>query len=191
MDRVFKACIDSSSSVLLVKEEEREFWGVYGEDAPEDLVGVLVSQFPSCSGWSFGHPEKSSALSVAMTATLKGVSTTGEARRGFLVDPCTSLRWGPNGRPLGLRLLEEVTPPCPEGQFSRLKHHIRVFGPRCVYANSSAPEWELWREIVTMPATMAGTDDVGLADLRRALRAEGWTEVSGPNGRWWKNPNWV
>lgn len=191
MDRVFKAYMDRSPSSLLVKEEEGGFWGVYEEDAPEDLVGVLVSRFPSRSGWSFGHPERNDELSVAMTATLEDASTTGEVYRGLLVDPRTALRWGPDGKPLKLWVMEEVTPPCPEGQFSRLKHHIRVFGPRCVYANSSAPEWELWREIVTMPATMAGTDDVGLADLRRALRAEGWTEVSGPNGRWWKNPNWV
>lgn len=188
MDRVFKAYMDASS--LLVKEAHGGLWAVYKEDAPEDLIGVLVSRFPSCSGWSFGHPEKGSGLSVAMMATIEEASTTGRAR-GFLKNPRAALRWGPDGKPLELWVMEEVTPPCPEWQFSRLRHNLRAFGSRVVYASNSAPEWELWRQVVIMPATMAGTDDVGLADLRRALRAEGWTEVSGPNGRWWKNPNWV
>ena len=44
MDRVFKAYMDASS--LLVKEAHGGLWAVYKEDAPEDLIGVLVSRFP-------------------------------------------------------------------------------------------------------------------------------------------------
>ena len=147
--------------VIILSPKTYDQLVVWEATSNEDEVVLGILQYgPCCDGWRFAHPDydRGSELALAL-----GVTASSLPEGVYGLEVVSSVR---------VTDIREITPECTERDFRTLTAAIGLYA-RATLSNGGLPEGEAWSRTVVLPAMMAGSK-VSVADLRRAMYAEGW-----------------